>query len=162
MSVLKAKRHESKAEYVNVADQIFVETMEFMARMSFRYQRILAADTMKLASEVLDHAEKANSIKVTDETSFKIRRAHLLEARAAVVALDVHMTHVWMILMTNPQGCFTNTKGETVPPKKAQGILDGMAESLGEKIDSFKGLCGGVMQSDRKRFESKEEGCSSA
>ena len=62
MSVLKARRTTSKAEYVNTANQIYVETLNFLTRMSARYSRLLAEPVAKLAGEVVDHAEKANSI----------------------------------------------------------------------------------------------------
>ena len=62
MSVLKAKRTVSKAEFVNTANQIYVETLNFLTRMSARYSRLLAEPVAKLAGEVVDHCEKANSI----------------------------------------------------------------------------------------------------
>lgn len=40
MSVLKAHRTESKAEFINVADKIYVETVNFLPRLSARYSRI--------------------------------------------------------------------------------------------------------------------------
>ena len=158
MSVLKAKRHESAAEYVNVADEIYTETMGFLARLSNRYQRLLAQDAMKLASNVLDHAEMANSIFVTDDISYEARRAHLIEARASVVALDVHMSHIWRLMMTNPQGCFTDTKGRIRTPSEAIAILEKMAVSLGEKIDKEKNLLSKVMSSDKEKHNG---GCDS-
>ena len=66
MSVLKARRTTSKAEYVNTANQIYVETLNFLTRMSARYSRLLAEPVAKLAGEVVDHAEKANSIFPSD------------------------------------------------------------------------------------------------
>ena len=45
MSVLKDKRTTSKAEYVNVANQIYVKTVDFLSRVSPRYSRLIAADT---------------------------------------------------------------------------------------------------------------------
>lgn len=154
MSVLKSKRHESTAEFVNVADQIFVETMGFLSRMSNRYQRLLAENTMNLASEVLDFAEKAQNIRITDEVTYKLRREYLEASRASVMALDVHMTHIWMILMTNPQGAFTNTKGETISSSNAKARLNGMADSLGDKIDKEKNLITGLLEADKKKFMS--------
>ena len=62
MSVLAQKRTVSKAEFVNTANQIYVETLAFLTRMSARYARLLAEPTAKLAGELKDHAEKANSI----------------------------------------------------------------------------------------------------
>lgn len=157
MSVLKAKRHESKAEFVRVADDIFTETLGFMARLSNRYQRLLARDTMHAASRVLDHAEMAQNIWLKDQLTYEARRKHLIEAKAAVMALDVHMAHVWRTMMKNPQGCFTNTKGQTRTPSEAIEILDKMAISLGDKIDRFKGMVEKVMQSDKNRLKEMEE-----
>lgn len=57
MSVLKSKRTESKAEYVNVANAIYIETINFLTRISARYSRLIAEPVAKLAGEVIDHAE---------------------------------------------------------------------------------------------------------
>ena len=62
MSVLAQKRTVSKAEFINVANQIYVETMNFLTRLSARYSRLIAEPVAKLAGEVKDHSEKANSI----------------------------------------------------------------------------------------------------
>lgn len=152
MSVLKARRHESKAEFVNVADQIYSETMGFLAKLSNRYQRLLAQDTMHLASMVLDHTECAQNIRITDRVTFETREKHLVEARSYVMALDVHLSHIWVLMMENPQGCFTNTKGETRQPADALRLLDNMADSLGEKIDFEKNLITKLLQSDKEKF----------
>lgn len=67
MSVLKEKRTVSKAEYVNTANQIYVETVGFLTRLSARYSRLIAEGTAQLAGEVMDHTEKANKIYPSDE-----------------------------------------------------------------------------------------------
>lgn len=59
MSVLANKRIVSKAEFVNTANQIYVETLGFLTRMSARYSRLMAEPVAKLAGEVIDHSEKA-------------------------------------------------------------------------------------------------------
>lgn len=53
MSVLKAHRSQSKAEYCNTANAIYVETLGFLSRLSARYSRLLVQDTAHLASEVV-------------------------------------------------------------------------------------------------------------
>ena len=157
MSVLKARRRESAAEYVNSACKVFEGTLWFLSRLSNRYQRLLAADTMKLASETLDHCEKANNIRVTDDVTYGLRREHLAEAVSSVMALDVHLSYIWELLMENPQGAFTNTKGQTRPPAEAIGILDKMAASLGEEIDKVKNLTRKVIESDKRSWMGKQE-----
>ena len=151
MSVLKMNRTESKAEYVNTANQIYLGTLRFLTRLSARYARILAQPVAELASEVLDHAEKANSIYPSDEQRKKLRKAHLLEARASLMALDVHMSHCYDIMRTNPAGCFVTGKGKPVSGDKGQKKLDHMAQELGELIDKENGLLTKLMKSDQSR-----------
>lgn len=139
MSVLKEKRTVSKAEYVNTANQIYVETVGFLTRLSARYSRLIAEGTAQLAGEVMDHTEKANKIYPSDEQRKAQRKAHLLEALASLSALDVRLTHAYLVMYQNPQGCFTAPSGKTVPPKEAMDKLDRMAQSLGELIDREAG-----------------------
>jgi hypothetical protein len=49
MSVLKQKRTTSKAEFINTANQIYVETLNFLTRLSARYSRLIAEPVAKLA-----------------------------------------------------------------------------------------------------------------
>lgn len=147
MSVLKDKRTVSKADFINVAHQIFVETMAFLTRLSARYSRLLAEPTAKLAGEVLDEAEKANSIYPSDEQRIRLRKAHLLEARASLMALDVRLALCYEVIMQNPQGAFTNSAGQNVPPGKAEDKLEKMSQSLGELIDRENDLIKGALDS---------------
>lgn len=96
MSVLKAHRSESKAEFVNTANKIYVETINFLSRLSARFSRLMANDVSHLASEVLVNAEKANSIFPSDHTRKELRKQHLLESRAALMALDVELSHCYV------------------------------------------------------------------
>lgn len=144
MSVLKAKRTISKAEFINTANQIYVETINFLTRLSARYSRLIAEDIAHLAGEIVDHAEKANSIYPSDDQRKSLRKAHLLEARASLKALDVRLTHCYLIMMQNPEGCFTNSKGVQLKSKDAIEKLDNMAESLGLLIDNEDELLRGV------------------
>ena len=134
MSVLKSKRSTSKAEFVNMASQIYDETIDFLTRLSARYSRLMAEAIASLAGEVEDHAEKANSIFPSDPQRVELRRAHLLEARAA-------------LMNRNPQGCCTDAKGKTLPPAEATAKLDRMADSLGELIDRENELLKGQLKS---------------
>lgn len=151
MSVLKEKRTISKAEYVNTANKIYVRTVDFLSRLSARYSRLLAADVAHLAGEVMDNTEKANSLFPSDAQRKAIRKGHLLEARAALNALDVRLTHCYMILSLNPQGAFTDAHGNKVSSKTAMRLLDNMAQELGELIDEEGKLISGIMDSDRQR-----------
>ena len=153
MSVLKSKRTTSKAEFVNTAHQIFVETLGFLTRLSARYSWLLAEPTAKLAGEVIDHAEKANSIFPSDLQRVELRKAHLLEARASLMALDVRLTHCYTLMSQNPQGCFTDGKGKSLPPSEAMEKLDRMAQSLGEKIDQENELLKGQIKGLAKKKE---------
>ena len=151
MSVLKEKRTVSKAEFVNVANQIYVETVGFLTRLSARYSRLIAADLAHLAGKVMDEAEMGNKIYPSDEQRKAQRKGHLLEALAALSALDVRLTHCYEIMALNPQGCFTSANGKTLPPKEAADKLDRAAQSLGEKIVREETLLRNILESDRKR-----------
>ena len=77
MSVLKNKRRESKAEYINIANAIYDETLAFLTRLSARYARLIASGIISLAAEVADHCEKGNSSATCSATS------HSLDEKAA-------------------------------------------------------------------------------
>lgn len=123
MSVLKDKRTTSKAEYVNVANQIYVKTVDFLSRVSPRYSRLIAADTAHLAGQVMDHAEEANKIYPSDQLRKDLRKSHHLEAMAHLSALDVRLSHCYQILYCNPQGAFTDGKGHKVLTKEVLAPL---------------------------------------
>ena len=146
MSVLKQKRSVSKAEFVNTSNQTYVETLNFLTRMSARYSRLLAEPVAKLAGEVLDNAEKANSIFPSDVQRVELRMKHLLEARASLMALDVRLTHCYLVMNQNPEGCFTTAKGAQVKARDAEEKLDRMAQSLGEMIDQENELLKGQIK----------------
>ena len=154
MSVLKSKRTESKAEYVNVANAIYIETINFLTRISARYSRLIAEPVAKLAGEVIDHAEKANSIYPSDDQRRQLRKAHLLEARASLMALDVRLTHVYLILNQNPEGAFTTSKGNAVKSNDAIEKLDKMAQNLGELIDKENELLKGAIKNVSAKMKS--------
>ena len=144
MSVLKAHRSESRAEYVNTANKIYVQTINFLSRLSSRYSRLVAESVAELASEVVDNAEKANSIYPSDETRKELRKQHLLESRAALMALDVHLAHCYDLMMLNPAGCFTKSNGDNVGSSDAKKKLEHMSQELGELIDAENTMLGSV------------------
>ena len=113
--------------------------------------RLLAEPVAALAGEGIDQTEKANSIFPKGEPNLGLRKGHLLEARAALMALDVRLGHCYTILALNPQGCFTKPDGKSIPPAEATKKLDDMSQSLGEKIDRENELIRAVLESDRKR-----------
>ncbi len=154
MSVLAQKRTVSKAEFINTANQIYVETLNFLTSLSARYSRLIAEPVANLAGEVIDHSEKANSIFPSDAQRVELRKAHLLEARASLMALDVRLTHCYIVMNQNPEGCFTTAKGKTVSSSEAMEKLDKMAQSLGELIDKENELLKEVMKSDGQRLKS--------
>ena len=146
MSVLKQKRAVSKAEFINVARQIYLETLNFLTRLSARYSRLVAEPVAKLAGGVIDHCEKANSIYPSDVQRIELRKAHLLEARASLMALDVRLTLCYDVMNQNPEGAITNSKVATVDSRKAVEKLDKMAQSLGDLIDRENELLKGAVK----------------
>lgn len=151
MSVLKSRRTESKAEYINTAIEIYTRTINFLTRLSARYSRLLVAPIAETASKVVENVEMANNIYPSDDVRKKLREEHLLEARAKLAVLDVYLSNCYSIMALNPAGCFTTGSGKTIPPGEAERRLDGMAQTLGELIDKEKDLITGVLKSDKSR-----------
>ena len=159
MSVLKNKRTTSKAEFVNTANEIYTETINFLSRLSARYSRLLAPPTAQMAAELVDNAEKVQSFFTSDDMRLDLRKQHLLLARGALKALDLQLCHCYLVMMKNPQGCFTDAKGNKVPKKEAEECLEAMSQTLGELIDKEDGLLQGTMESDadlRRRRNKKK------
>ena len=140
MSVLKAQRSVSKMEFVNCAGEIYDETINFLTRLSARYSRLIAEPIAKLAGEVEDHAETANSIYPADDQRRALRKAHLLEA------LDTRLSKCYRIMYLNPEGCFTTSTGRQVESGKAKEKLDKMAQRLGDLIDRENELLKGQIK----------------
>ena len=151
MSVLKNRRVTSKADFVNVASEIYDDTIAFLTRLSARYSRLMAEPVAKLAGEVEDFAEKANSIFPSDPQRIDLRIRHLLEARASLMALDVRLNKCYRIMSKNPEGCFTTSTGRTVDAGEAAEKLEAMADNLGAKIDRENDLLKGQIESTSKR-----------
>ena len=145
MSVLKSKRLESKAEFVNTAQKIDVETINFLSRLSARYSRLIGERIANLSGEVAIRTVKANRMPTNDDEGIRLRRKHLLEARASLGALDAQLTRCYLILMQNPQGAFVNGSGQAIDASKANKKLDNMSQSLGELIDKENSLLDGQL-----------------
>lgn len=151
MSVLKSRRSESRAEFVNTAHSIFKETLCFVSKLSAKYSRLLSAHIIELASSVLSETEKANSIYPSDEIKKQHREVHLIEARASLMALDIQLANCYDILMLNPQGCFETANKKAVGVTTAKEKLNKMSERLGGLIDKENSLITTVLKSDKNR-----------
>ena len=67
------------------------------------------------------------------------------------MALDIHLSHCYEIMMLNPQGCFTKPNGNNVSPSDAERKLDNMTKEIGELIDKENTLLKNVLKSDKGR-----------
>lgn len=105
----------------------------------------------KLASEVVDNCEKANSIYPSSDMRKQLREKHLLEARASLMALDLHLFHIYDILITNPEGCFATASGNLLKPSDAAAKLDKMSQRLGELIDTENALLTGLLKNNTSK-----------
>lgn len=150
MSVLRSQRSESKAEFINTAYKICTQTLSFLTRLSARYSRLLASNTANLASEVLDNAEKANSIFPSDETRKKLREEYLLKSRAALMALDVKLSICVEVMLLNPEGCMEKANKKQVEGDDAVAKLEKFCQSLGELIDKENALLTGIIKSEKE------------
>ena len=153
MSVLKNKRRESSVTYVNNAYNIYIQTLEFVSRLSSRYSRIMATDVTGVAWDALRFTESANSIFPSDVNSIRLREEYLLKARASIQSLDVALSICYDLLMKNPSGAFTRSNGKDVDAVEAVKKLDSLAQSLGVMIDTESSMITKVIQSDKERLK---------
>ncbi|MDE7243140.1 MAG: hypothetical protein K2O18_04070, partial [Oscillospiraceae bacterium] len=132
--------------FINTAHAIYVQTLNFLTRLSARYSRLVAEPIAKLAGEIIDQTEKANSIYPSDPQRITLRKGHLLEARASLMALDSRLTQCYLVMMENPEGCFTTSTGRPVSSKDAEVKLEKMAQNLGLLIDKENELLKGAIK----------------
>lgn len=167
MSKLRSHRGSSKGKFVNNALYINIGVRDFLMRLSARAARIYAEYVMKLAHEMMAHAEAAQTMNPTDPTRYELRKQHLLEARAACSALDLEMELMYQHLMKNPLGAFDDLKkkeeavgklddAEKRRKRIAQDAihrLDSMSEQLGVLIDEEMAMLTAVLSSDRDAYK---------
>lgn len=134
MSVLASQRSKSYVEYVSIADQIYISTLDFMTHISNRYSRLIANKIMELASDLLTYTESANSTKIANPKATELYMNYLLQAKAALNSLDIHLAHCVELMMMNPQGCFQN-KDKVIDKSKAQQKISKICYKLGCFID---------------------------
>lgn len=151
MSVLKCRRGESKAQFIQTAREICWDVMWFVTRLSARYARYISENVIRLAREVREQCMKANSIYPSDVQRVELRAAHILEARAALAALDDELGDIYEFLMHNPQGCFTTASGKVLSASTAKEKIDKRAQALGEKIDHEERMLTALLKSDKTR-----------
>lgn len=153
MSVLKNKRKESSIEFVYNAYKIYIQTIEFISRLSARYSRIMASDISHTAFEVLRNCESASSIVLTNKSTLKKREDYLLNAKAALSSLDVSLSICYEILVQNPSCVLTNKSGKDLSAHDANKKLENMTQSLGELIDKELELIPKVIKMDKERIK---------
>ena len=151
MSVLKNKRRRSTAIFVNIADDIYTETMAFVLHLPKRYSGLLSNGVINLAMDIANYCEKANSIFPSGDIEKTMRKQYLIEAKASLSAIDVHLSRVYDILVKNPEGCFADSKGKILDSEKAMKKIDNMSQSLGEKIADLERILTSLLKSDAKR-----------
>lgn len=153
MSVLKNKRKDSHVEYLNCAYKIYIQTIEFISKLSARYSRIIASDVTHTAYNVLLNCEAANTIFPSDSARAKLREEYLLKAKACLQSLDVALSIIYDILSQNPAGAFTTCSNKDVAPDDARRKLENMSQSLGELIDSETKMLTKILKNDRDRLK---------
>lgn len=158
MSVLKNKRKESSAEFINCAYNIYIQTIEFASKLSSRYSRIMAENITSVAFDVMHNAESANAVYPSNPNRYELREKYLLAAKGSLRTLDVALSVCYDVLMKNPQGAFQVASKKPVAPAAAIDKLDKMAQSLGELIDLEEKMIAKIIKNDHERCkkEAKE------
>jgi len=139
MSVPASKRTQSRCEYIDVARRLNITVAQIIANGPKKYTHIYGDRLVGNAIDLYTHAIAANSIFVSrDETAYRARRAHLLEARALSHSVSsVAKLYFDIILHTDGQD-----------KDKAYRRM----ERIGEYTYQLDNLIGGVLKSDKERY----------
>lgn len=154
MSVLKPRRKESATEYLRVANDLFSWSVNFCSRLSARYSRLLSNMTIDAASELLSSCVKANNSYPKGYEYAKMREFYLVKAIGALDTLDIMMSHIYGILMLNPEGAFSKSNGKSVPEKDAVERLNAMCSTIGGLINKEKGMLVALRKSAHDKVSS--------
>ena len=151
MAVLKSNRNESQLQFLDTARDLEIFTLRNCVKFPKRYTFFITTEIVRLSQSVFNNVKAANSIFPSDPQRIDLRIGHLLEARAALMALDVRLAKCYRIMNKNPEGCFTTSTGRTVDAREAAEKLEAMADNLGAKIDRENDLLKGQIESTSKR-----------
>lgn len=149
ISVLKCNRSESQVEFVYTAEEIYKRTVDIISRLSARYSRLVGNDIVETAMKVLQECNIANNFYPSDEATLEKRKTHLRVAKGYLKSLDYTLSYCYDILMLNPQGAFTNAKGETLPSSKAKDKINKSSQTLGELISKEYELISKRIKNDK-------------
>lgn len=155
MSVLVNMRTESKVEFIKVANELAMESIDLVSRLSARYGRIFTEKVSEIALDLVVQTTKANTIRATDKQKFALRAECLYKARQDLDALEVLLIMVYEILQKNPKAAFNKRKPDTTNYDSEWAIkkLNQIVGSIGLKIDKEEALLKGVLESDKKSFQ---------
>lgn len=155
MSVLANMRTESKAEFIKVANDLAMESIDLVSRLSARYGRIFTEKISEVALDLIVQTTKANTIRATDKQKFGLRAECLYKARQDLDALEILLIMVYEILLKNPKAAFNKKKPDTTnyDTEWATKKLNQIVYSIGLKIDKEEALLKGVIESDKKSLK---------
>lgn len=140
MSVPVRNRTQSKTEYVEELRRLNVDIGQLTVNGPKKYARAYGDRLASTALDAYGHACAANSIYLSaDPVSYEKRRGHLIEARALVHSLAAQ-ANVYIDLTVRTDG---------VSKEKAYR----RAERIGDRCNSAIKLIGGVLRSDKERFD---------
>lgn len=106
---------------------------------------------VETAMKVVQEYNIANNFYPSNEITLEKRRTHLRIAKGYLKSLDYYLSYCYEILMLNPQGAFTNAKGDTLPSSKAKGKIEKSSQILGELIAKEYDLISQRIKNDKIR-----------
>ena len=124
MSVLKSKRGESSAEFLELARKLQAETLDYALKLPKRLTFFLSTEIMRWGHEVYNNVKAGNSIFLAKKSDAEKRRDHWIEANNAIQVLDGKVSLAYDALMRNPERFAENEKD---PEKRAEKIRKGKA-----------------------------------
>lgn len=142
MAVRVEDRSESKVEYLEVARQISKRTAQMVANGPKKYLATYGDHLMRCSLDMFRHADIGNSIYVTCEADYELRRKHLVEARGLAFAIE-SAAKLYTDLVTGT---------DSVGRDKAYGRLADIARLCHRE----RGLIKGVLDSDKQRYNERK------
>ena len=135
MSVIKSKRGESSAEFVDNARKLEIFTIQKCSKFPKRYRFSLSEKIINIATDVYTNVATGNSIHISNFNEYELRRNSFSAARHSLQAM------VGLIELSD----------------EVFGIKANVMEEWMRMIDKELRLLQGVIRSDKKRYEEHQD-----
>ena len=136
MSVPPGNRSKSKMQFIETADKIEKRAMEICRKWPKSYMFIITQRTIALASEIYEHAQKANAILPKFENERELRILELDKALGAAYAFAAKIERAYSLF---PLCGERKNLTELATEKKSMDLLEEFMNLCLEETDALIG-----------------------